>query len=243
MDEEQFGSSPRSTPPYAAFGSFEEFIRRAGDEGIPPSIDKALLVNWEIATGNESGLLTSLRSLALIDSGDRPTDLYREIRLSPTRRRPALLRCIEVAYPGLSAEGRSIDPDRLHDYFVEERGLTGQMVDKAMRFYRRIILAVTAESGGADRAAADSANRRPRRTPAVEDEATTPRSGPSPTLVAPRLPRRSPRHPVARWELGYPVITIQVSLPSETSEDALVDLFRRIRRAWSRSKRVDGSSD
>src|SRR5713226_2325554 len=54
-----------STPPYAAFVAFEAFLQRAADEPVPPAVDKPLLVAWEIAAGNESALLTSLRSLGI----------------------------------------------------------------------------------------------------------------------------------------------------------------------------------
>src|SRR5258707_10403498 len=134
---------PAAMPPYAAYVSFDALIQRAENEAVPALVDKNLLVSWGIAPGNESGVLTSLKSLGLTDDAGHPTDLYREIRLSPSRRIPALQRCIEFAYPGLSFEGRTIENDRLHDYFVEERGLTGQMVSKAMRFYRQIVAATT----------------------------------------------------------------------------------------------------
>src|SRR5438874_99997 len=128
----------RLIPPYSSFVAFESLLRRAGSEGVPPHIDKALLVEWGIAAGNESGLITTLKSLGIIDEEGRPTELYREIRLSQPRRAAALRRASDLAYPGLTVEREPPDEDQLHDYFIEERGLTGQMVDKAMRFYRQL---------------------------------------------------------------------------------------------------------
>src|SRR5262249_36592316 len=135
-------SGYQMTPPYAAFAAFEELVQRAANEDVPARVDKPLLVAWGIAAGNESGLLTSLRSLGLIDADGRPTDDGGELRLGRPRRQAALVRCLRRAYPGLTAsDGSEIDDDQLHDYFVAERGLTGQMVDKAMRFYRRLAAA------------------------------------------------------------------------------------------------------
>jgi hypothetical protein len=238
--------SPRgdsaTTPPYAAYVSFDALIRRAADEGVPIAIDKSLLVSWGIATGNESGVLTSLRALGLTDDAGHPTELYREIRLSPSRRIPALQRCIEFAYPGLSFEGRAIDNDRLHDYFVEERGLTGQMVSKAMRFYRQIVAATTDEGSSPERSAsATPVAKRPPPSPPVE-RTTIPRQ----STVATRAPGKSRSVRVGRPErtpkgrtAAEPAISVQVTITPDIDEEALVALFRRVRRAWSRSSRPE----
>jgi hypothetical protein len=238
--------SPRgdsvTTPPYAAFVSFDALIRRAADEGVPATIDKSLLVSWGIATGNESGVLTTLRALGLTDDTGHPTDLYREIRLSPSRRIPALQRCIDFAYPGLSFEGRTIDNDRLHDYFVEERGLTGQMVSKAMRFYRQIVAATADEGSSPERSVSPTpVSRRPPQSPPVE-RTTTPRQ--TPVATPPRGKSRSVRlgrpERTPKGRTGSdPGITVQLTITPDIDEEALVALFRRVRRAWSRSSRPE----
>jgi hypothetical protein len=233
-----------ATPPYAAYATFESFIERAAHEEVPPRVDKALLVGWEIARGNESGLLTTLKVLGVIDEAGEPTPDYRELRLSPPRRRAALQRCLQRAYSGLLAEGAThpATSDALHDYLVGVRGLRGQMLDKAKRFYRQL---VQAANGAAD-------------LPATDRE-TTPRPPPSPAPVARRgrtrrpAPEQSSRPPTTLpvgtvppfSPVGHPAVaasvpgagtyglTLVVEVPLDADEAALTALFRRVRRAWS----------
>ncbi len=225
------------TPPYAAYVSFDAFIRRAAAEAVPALVDKSLLVSWSIAAGNESGLLTSLKSLGLIDDVGRPTEFYCEIRLSPTRRIPALRRCIEFAYPGLPSAGRSIEGDRLHDYFVEDRGLTGQMVNKAVRFYRHMV-AATAEDGlPAERAETTALPaRRPPSPTAVEREVDRISPATSSTPSTPESPGRIRRHQSTGRGTSEPGVTVQVTVSPDIAEEELTALFRRVRRAWSHSR-------
>lgn len=132
-----------SVPPYAAWSYFERFADRMCSEDVPARVDKKLLQAWGIAGGNESSLVSSLHALGMIDRQGRPTPDFRALRLSAPRRREALQRAFERAYPGLPYDlDPPISDDELHDYFVDERGLTGQMVQKAMRFYRRLAEAV-----------------------------------------------------------------------------------------------------
>ncbi len=220
-----------NTPPYTAYGTFEAFTHRAASEPVPPQIDKSLLVAWGIAAGNESSLLTSLRSLGFLDDSGHPTELYQQIRLSPPRRAAALQRSLERAYPGLSSDpNATIDANELHDYFVGQRGLTGQMVEKAIRFYRQ--LKIAAASGGSEPPA-------PRVAPARNRQPSQMR------LEAIELPPPQPtaRRPRARPGLGRrpsvpPAISIQVQVPVDVSESDLVDLFGRIQSAWAKSLRT-----
>jgi hypothetical protein len=127
-------------------------------------VDKALLLAWRIATGNESGLLTTLKTLGIVDEEGSPTELYREMRLSTPRRVAALGRAVDLAYPGLAPAGVRVDDNQLFDYFIEERGLTGQMVEKAIRFYRQLLDAaqqdLTLGDGGESDSLLPSAPRR-----------------------------------------------------------------------------------
>ena len=223
------------TPPYAAYVAFDTFTRRTELEKIPQVVDKSLLVSWEIAAGNESGLLTSLKALGLIDGTGRPTELYREIRLSATRRIPALRRCIEFAYVGLPSAGRPIDADRLHDYFVEERGLIGQMVSKAMRFYRQIVAATLEDGLPAEATPSALAPQRRPVSPPVP-----PRSVPRrPTASTPESTPRVLRHRPGGRGGSEPAVTIMVTVAPDHTEEDLTGLFRRVRRAWSKSRQLE----
>jgi len=239
-DFDGLSTAGSTTPPYAAYVAFDAFIRRSADEPVPVLIDKALLVEWGIAPGNESGVLTSLKSLGMIDEAGRPTDVYREIRLSPTRRIPALQRCIQHCYPGLAIDAASVSDDRLHDYFVEERGLTGQMVSKAMRFYRQIVATASEDTTGAERLPSPAAPRRQHQVTPIDRE--TPRQpsafAPPPTPIRAPVERKRARKQDRRGA-GEPGITIQVTVAPDIGEEALVTLFRRVRRAWSRARRVE----
>lgn len=203
-------------PPYVAFKAFDDFLSRAAREEVPARIDAALLARWQIAPGNESALITSLKSLGLIVADGRPTEDYRDVQLSPPRRQTALRRCAKRAYPGLdTAIGATIDADQLYDYFVAQRGLLGQMVEKASRFYRRFVEMLGVDSG--------------------------PASG-SPA----RQPSGHGAHPrgagLTRGDAAEgPLLNVTVQIPSGASEAELIELFERIQRAWRKANAGRGT--
>lgn len=244
-------------PPYAAWSYFESLIQRAGREDVPARVDKALLREWGIAAGNESSLVTSLRSLGLVDRRGRPTPDFRALRLSPPRRREALQRSFERAYPGLPYDLEPpISPDELHDYFVDERGLTGQMVEKAMRFYRRLAEAARESIPPAESPPGGNGPLQ-RTTSGADDEAPPGSDEPAgraapgraqsddvPISVhAPQTPRADDptfraasksTAPVGRAEQPPLALNLTIAVPLDASEEDLAALFRRVRRAWTR---------
>ena len=198
----------RTRPPYVAFKAFKELVERAQREEAPDRIDAVLLAHWRIATGNESALTTSLKSLGIIDDTGRPTNDFRELRLGPAQRRAALRRCAKRAYPELDgAFDAKVDADQLRNYFVDRRALLGQMVDKATRFFRRL-----EEVVGAGSLALGS-------TDLVHRGAATSTVG------------------LHLSDTGAPDLTlaITVEVPFGASEDELVAFFRRIQRAWQQA--------
>lgn len=216
----------RSTPPYSAYPTFEAFLRRAAQESVPPRLDKALLQSWSVASGNESAMLTSLKALGLIDEEGAPTEEYRKLQLSLPRRNQALRRALEVAYPDLvSGHDLPTEPNRLHDYFVEHRGLRGQMVEKAVRFYRQLVAAV----GSTPLPEAPA----PAAAPLVLSVAPAGPVGPITTPQRAARPRRRERdHRVARPGSVTISLTLQVSAPLSVPEEELRQFFQRVRRAW-----------
>lgn len=227
----------RPTAPYAAYSYFDQLIERAAREDLPARVDKSLLRSWEIAGGNESSLLTSLRSLGLVDRQGRPTPDFRDLRLSAPRRQKALQRCFERAYPGLTFDLEPpLSPDELHDYFVEERGLTGQMVQKAMRFYHHLADAARGNPPTEERGPRHAEPPTPRPRPADSREvplpsiglsdrlSETPAARPVPTL------RRTPR------DEAPPAfaMSLSVSVPLDATEEELERFFRRVKDAWER---------
>jgi Family of unknown function (DUF5343) len=243
MQDNSGGMLPSSplTPPYAAFVAFEALLQKAAREPIPAAFDKPLLIEWGIAAGNESAMLTTLRSLGLIDEGGRPTDLYAELRLSPPRRLAALRRAAELAYVGLPGLDRGErDENLLHDYFVEKRGLRGQMVEKAKRFYRQFMAATEAPSAPSSTRVAPPANVSRARHPAMRlDRTTTVAAGPVPVARATRAHqrRRGPRVGVGGIGSENPDLTILIQVPYDAAEADLTEFFRRVRRARDRSLR------
>jgi hypothetical protein len=224
----------RQVPPYASFVAFESFLRRAAAESVQLQIDKTVLVGWGIAAGNESGLLTTVKALGILDAEGRPTELYRELRLSQPRRVTALRRAAELAYPGLSAVGQSIDENQLYDYFVERRGLTGQMVDKAIRFYRQLVDALAR-----DLAPLESEPTRQPNSP----RGGSGRPGPVPLPITRPRPGASTLHPApvllgdsaASAQIADAPLTFVLQIAPSSTEDELTEFFRRVRRAWRRS--------
>lgn len=219
-------ASLADTPPYAAYASFEALLQRAAKEPVPPRVDRGLLQDWGIAAKNESAMLTSLRTLGLVDEEDAPTEDFKELRLSPPRHVAALRRALERAYPGLVSAGGNppTDPHRLRDYFVAERGLSGQMVDKATRFYRHLADAASVAVPAAEP---------PRSAPPVVEPRP---SASEPRLSVPTSTEQRARHARrrrAQSEGGSAVqLTIHVDIPFEASDEELRRFFQRVRRAW-----------
>jgi hypothetical protein len=247
MQDTSGGPSPSSplTPPYAAFVAFETLLQKAAREPIPATFDKPLLIEWGIAAGNESAMLTTLRSLGLIDENGRPSELYGELRLSPPRRLAALRRAAEGAYVGLPGLDRGErDENLLHDYFVEKRGLRGQMVEKAKRFYRQLMAATEAPSVPSSTRGASPATASRARHPAIRLDraaAGTAETVPSPRATRALRPRRGRR--AASSGVGNTGLTILIQLPYDATEAELTAFFLRVRRAWDRSaKDVDDRS-
>jgi hypothetical protein len=232
------------TPPYAAYSAFEAFLRRAASEPIPALVDKPLLVVWEIAAQNESSLLTTLKSLGILNEAGQPTDLYHELRLSRPRRLAALRRCQQLAYPSLAgAPDAGLDANQLHDYFVGERGLTGQMVDKASRFYGRLRDAIIAE---ASEVPSHPVNRRPRPqpmppAPLVEDTELDEEPKAAPSVRAGGGRDRKISRTVGRSRAPAPLtLVVQVQVTPMADEAELVALFRRIQSAWRHAAGSEG---
>ena len=200
-------------PPYVAFKTFETFLQRLAREDIPARVDSSLLKRWRIAAGNESALVTSLKSLSLIDADGRPTNEYREMRLSIPRQQAALRRCAERAYAGLDTPVEAeIGADQLHDCFVAKRGLHGQMVDKAMRFFR-----------GLEEALRGATTTRAPIEPPIRISHTAATSTPQATATA----------PLSSADSLTLALTVQV--PFDATEAELADFIRRVRQAWRQS--------
>ncbi len=203
----------RARPQYVAFKAMEQFLQRAHDDVIPTSVDAALLKRWGVAAGNESALITSLKALGLIDAAGRPTRDYDDIRLSPPRRLEALRRGALRAYRDLDgAFDVPIHDDQLYDYFVGKRGLRGQMVDKAIRFYRHLERLLRAESQPREPASMAS--------PAPRIEAAPP------LATVPLAPARSSE------ALS---LSLVVQLPLDVDEHDLTEFFGRVCRAWQKA--------
>ena len=241
MQDNSGGTLPSSplTPPYAAFVAFEALLQKAAREPIPAAFDKPLLIDWGIAIGNESAMLTTLRSLALIDENGRPTELYSALQLSPPRRLAAMRRGSELAYPGLARpDGGELDDNTLHDYFVEKRGLRGQMVEKAKRFYRQLMAAIEAPSAPISTRVAPPENAGRARHPAMRlDRVATVAAEPVPAPRAKRPHRRRRGPQVGSSGSGNAGLTILIQLPYDAAEADLTEFFRRVRRAWDRASK------
>jgi len=224
-------------PPYVAYAAFEALLKRAAAEPIPPRIDKALLAQWDIAAGNESAMLTSLRSLGLVGDDGTPSEDYRELRLSPPRRVLALRRAIARAYPGLGDRDElPLDPNWLRDYLVADRGLSGQMVDKATRFYRHLVEAVRVAPSLPAPSVKEPGATAPSGTgkavvPTGEGTVLPGREGELPVAGTGR--RRASRFRRAGGGQADVILTVHVDVPFGASEEELRGFFQRVRRAWA----------
>ncbi|MBI3965986.1 MAG: DUF5343 domain-containing protein [Chloroflexi bacterium] len=221
-------------PPYAPLEPTRQFFERASRLGrVPERVDRGFLVSLELAPSNEASLVAALKYLGIVTSDGRPTAAFGALALSPEARQEELRRVVRSAYGALwerFPDLRRASRSEIHDFFVGQYGVRGQLARKAVSFF-----SLMAELAGVELdeslATRGSGRREEARRPAIRQRETAALGA----AVANRA--RSTVVPPGRLALpdfGTATVVLQVNVTAEQSEDEIVELLRRVRRAVER---------
>lgn len=129
-------ATPQRTAPYVSFGALRKLLDRMADEhGAPGRVDRSYLPG--MSGGYQSQLLSSLRSLGLIDTDGTPsTDLKTIVSDLDTEFPAFMQRTVEMLYPEAVALARSNGSQgQLEESFRSVFGFSGSTLESAIRFY------------------------------------------------------------------------------------------------------------
>jgi len=220
-------------PPYAPVQGMREFFERVTLKAQPARVEKGYLKELGLAPGNELHVLAALRFLDLVGEDGRPTPHFRVLYYKGAERKKELQKLLRRAYPDLlsgTLDLREAAREDVHDHFVRQYGLQGQMARKARAVFA--FLCSFAEIP----ISAGLAQEGPRSTP--ERAAGTARRG----LAAPARGRAEVSRPQAAATTagrdaailnGWPMA---IMLTPDMSEEDIVSFLRRVKRAIARAE-------
>jgi hypothetical protein len=134
MDTEE---STQQTPPYIPMMTLENFVGKLNTTVVPPMIDSTL--TQSMSGGMAGALMSALKFLGLIDkSGNVRESLKKLVAAYGTDKwKAALAAVVDPAYASivLDLDMASATPGMLDDKFRRNSKATGQVLDKAVRFY------------------------------------------------------------------------------------------------------------
>jgi hypothetical protein len=125
------------SPPYASFGSFMSFATKLREEGVPNRVDKSVF-------GNASGsmiysVISSLKSLRLIDESGVPSEAFKSFILAQDADRPALLKSIvEQGYPTLfqkDVQLEAMTSGQFDEHMRKTFEVSGATLDRIAQFF------------------------------------------------------------------------------------------------------------
>ncbi|MCH9807389.1 MAG: DUF5343 domain-containing protein [Alphaproteobacteria bacterium] len=130
-------NTKKTSPPYATFPSFLNFINKLRENGMPNRIDPSVF-------GNASGslvysVLSSLKSLSLIDEDGVPANCFIALVDAADEDRPQLLRQIVIdGYPSLfdgDLDLSNMTAGQFDDHIRSEFDVAGSTIDKIAAFF------------------------------------------------------------------------------------------------------------
>ena len=136
-------------PPYGTYGTFDKFCEGLKDTAVPDHIDRSMLST--LSGGDQTSLLAGLRFLGLIKGDDdKSTELFH--RLIQARKKGkdewklSLGEVITSRYEPIIGEVNveTTTKAKIQECFRNGGVTAGQMVDKSIRFYLKVL----EESGG-----------------------------------------------------------------------------------------------
>lgn len=129
--------SSRTNPPYIPLMTLENFVGKLAATVVPPVIDSTL--TQSMSGGMAGALMSALKFLGLVDaSGNVRDSLKKLVAAHGTEAwKSALAAVIDPAYSSIveDLDLASATPGMLDDKFRRNSKATGQVLDKAVRFY------------------------------------------------------------------------------------------------------------
>ncbi len=127
----------KTSPPYATFPTFLNFINKLRDTQIPARIDPSVFGN---ASGSVSySVIAALKSLRLITSDGIPTkELKAFVNASDDDRKPLMQNILRAGYPTLwdgSIDLAAATAGQFDEHIREEYDVKGSTVDKVASFF------------------------------------------------------------------------------------------------------------
>jgi len=127
----------KTSPPYATFASFTNFLNKLRDTSVPDRIDPSVFGS---ASGSISySVIASLKYLNLIDDEGTPSPRFGTLVKATDEERKALLReVIEESYPSLfrgKIDLQTISAGQFDEHIREEFQVQGSTVDKIASFF------------------------------------------------------------------------------------------------------------
>jgi hypothetical protein len=166
MDEDT-----KTSPPYASFATFLNFIDKMKESVVPTSVDKNVLASF--SGSSRLALVPGLKFLGLLEDDNKTTDRLRALvvaRASDEEAwKTALRSLLDDAYRGIVAE---VDLERgtakdLETAFKQNAKVDGSVQKKAIRFYlyglKEAGVAVSPHMTGRRAGGASGNGRKPRR--------------------------------------------------------------------------------
>jgi len=125
-------------PPYVSFKSFNNFLTKIHENGLPHALDRSYWGNW-LSGSLGLGMMSTLRFLNLIDEKNVPKeDLKKLIDSMESDPKPILKKIIENAYSPvfeeLTNDLSKATPAQLELKF-KSQGASGEVIRKCMAFF------------------------------------------------------------------------------------------------------------
>jgi hypothetical protein len=136
----------KATPPYIPWKTFTNFIERLKSTAIPSQIDNSVMPNLAVQVRGQ--VRSALRFLSLTDKDDNTSSKFRSLveAYNSDSWARSWKPIITESYSSVVGDLNLIDatPRQLENRFRDNGGVSGQMMDKCIRFYLS-----AAESAGA----------------------------------------------------------------------------------------------
>ncbi|HEY1245587.1 MAG TPA: hypothetical protein VGF29_12245 [Hyphomicrobiaceae bacterium] len=135
-------------PPYVSFQTFLTLLEDLKTNGLPPQIDRSVLKRFSGGVGSQ--LLAALKSLSLIDDGNRPKPALDQLveAVGTDDLKAALRPVVEAGYPFLAKlDLRTATPSMFADAFKNGTQARDDVLRKCRTFYLHAARHVDIELG------------------------------------------------------------------------------------------------
>lgn len=201
-------------PPYIGWTTFINIVDELKGKGLPAQIDRSVLSTKSGAT--QSQFLLACRYLGLIDSNDKPTELFKRLVADDADREKIIGEIVRNSYGEMLTLGDNATPSQLEEKF-KAYGIGGSTLRKAVAFFliaaghAKIPLSSHFKSSGGGGGGNGTATRKPRKAKKT---------------AAAKTPPPAPAPPTTDAKQRY--IDLLLDKASEGMDDALLDRIERV---------------